>query len=299
MKLIILNLILSSFILLQVNGYCIYNETPNQIKVVKWKSTVNIDGTLTPIGSPVWIVNPAKKKTIQTVSPNEKYCCVWDDTKCFLMAFTGEEKWTHRIVQVACSNRNDEFTSVEFPRGGYLDIIKSADSSQDNWIKVHGHLNDYMGYWYRCGHENQRFSGVNTDTEYVPAPWWCNAAQTFCSGGVDSCCVGRWDSQEHACNACRSSCGGQCQSGSSDGRIQWQKYGWALGCDLQTGRGMADVHTSSDQCGTKCAATGGCTHFTWTPYNGGTCFMKTGGAFKSNAIYTGDHAMVCGIVGLA
>lgn len=46
----------------------------------------------------------------------------------------------------------------------------------------------------------------------TPAPWWCNAAKTFCNGGVDNCCVGFWQSQQEACNACKFSCGGDCQN---------------------------------------------------------------------------------------
>lgn len=51
-----------------------------------------------------------------------------------------------------------------------------------------------------------------------------------------------------------------------------------------------------DQCGGKCAATQGCTHFTWTTYNGGTCWKKYGSVTKSNAIAASDNSMICGIV---
>lgn len=40
---------------------------------------------------------------------------------------------------------------MSFPRGGYLVIKKSIRPNVDNWIEVHGHLNDDLGYWYRCG----------------------------------------------------------------------------------------------------------------------------------------------------
>ena len=43
-------------------------------------------------------------------------------------------------------------------------------------------------------------------------------------------------------------------------------------------------------------STQGCTHFTWTNYNGGTCWMKYGPARKTDAFYTGNNSMVCGIV---
>jgi hypothetical protein len=44
-----------------------------------------------------------------------------------------------------------------------------------------------------------------------PAPWWCNAARSFCSGGVDTCCTGWWKSRFEACNACRSECYEGCE----------------------------------------------------------------------------------------
>jgi hypothetical protein len=45
-----------------------------------------------------------------------------------------------------------------------------------------------------------------------------------------------------------------------------------------------------------CAVITGCTHYTWTTINGGTCWIKQGVVFKSDAIYTNDNSMTCGIV---
>jgi hypothetical protein len=40
----------------------------------------------------------------------------------------------------------------------------------------------------------------------------------------------------------------------------------------------------------------GCTHFTWTRYDGGTCWMKKGAVSKSDAFDTDDRSSVCGVV---
>ncbi|CAF4746229.1 unnamed protein product, partial [Rotaria sp. Silwood2] len=40
----------------------------------------------------------------------------------------------------------------------------------------------------------------------------------------------------------------------------------------------------------------GCTDCTWTQYNGGTCWMKSGAVSKSDAFSTSDSTMVCGVI---
>ena len=78
--------------------------------------------------------------------------------------------------------------------------------------------------------------------------------------------------------------------------INWQPGDWAFACDFKGGDiGKAQIR--GEDCGSKCSATSGCTHFTWTSFNGGTCWMKGGSVSKSDAISTGDQGMVCGIVG--
>lgn len=61
------------------------------------------------------------------------------------------------------------------------------------------------------------------------------------------------------------------------------------------GNDLSNSRVPGDQCGGVCVNTSGCTHFTWTNYNGGTCWMKKGTVSKSDAIYTGDKNMVCGV----
>ncbi|CAF4471790.1 unnamed protein product [Rotaria socialis] len=69
---------------------------------------------------------------------------------------------------------------------------------------------------------------------------------------------------------------------------------WAFACDFH-GNDMYSVRSSGEHCGGKCANTHGCTHFAWTLYNGGTCWLKSGHVSKSDAFPTGRHDMVCGV----
>lgn len=76
--------------------------------------------------------------------------------------------------------------------------------------------------------------------------------------------------------------------------INWNGNNWALGCDFYR-NDLTNALTKSSDCGGRCAKTTGCTHFTWTPYNGGTCWMKKGSVSQSNAI-SADSSYVCGII---
>lgn len=76
--------------------------------------------------------------------------------------------------------------------------------------------------------------------------------------------------------------------------ISWNGN-WAFACDFH-GNDLSSARVSGEDCGGKCAGTSGCTHFTWTTYNGGTCWMKSGSVSKNNAFDTGDQSMVCGVL---
>ena len=78
-------------------------------------------------------------------------------------------------------------------------------------------------------------------------------------------------------------------------RINWNGNNWAMSCDFY-GNDLSNVRISSELCGGKCAQTKGCTHFTWTQHQGGTCWMKTGPVTKNNAFATNDPSMVCGVM---
>ena len=82
------------------------------------------------------------------------------------------------------------------------------------------------------------------------------------------------------------------------GQINWQAGAggvqWAFACDF-VNNDMGSAQVPGEQCGGKCMSTNGCTHFAWTNYQGGTCWMKSGGVQKSDAKYNGNNGMVCGI----
>ena len=80
--------------------------------------------------------------------------------------------------------------------------------------------------------------------------------------------------------------------------INWQQGDgaeWAFACDFKGGD-LTNAQIRGEDCSGRCASTSGCTHFTWTTWNGGTCWMKSGSVTKSDAHSTSDSTMVCGIV---
>jgi hypothetical protein len=77
--------------------------------------------------------------------------------------------------------------------------------------------------------------------------------------------------------------------------IDWQQgeQVWAMHCDFLD-NDLTNAQTSGEQCGNTCDANLQCTHFTWTNYNGGTCWLKSGQASKSDAFYSNEPSSVCG-----
>jgi exo-beta-1,3-glucanase (GH17 family) len=77
--------------------------------------------------------------------------------------------------------------------------------------------------------------------------------------------------------------------------IDWQqgKQVWAMGCDF-VGNDLTNAKTSGEQCGDTCDQNPQCTHFSWTNYNDGTCWLKSGPVSKSDAIESNDKSIVCG-----
>ncbi|UJR06871.1 hypothetical protein I4U23_011160 [Adineta vaga] len=84
--------------------------------------------------------------------------------------------------------------------------------------------------------------------------------------------------------------------GGSGSNINWNGNNWAVQCDF-SGNDLSNVKIAGELCGGKCAETTGCTHFTWTDHQGGTCWMKYGAVSKNNAFSTNDPSMVCGVLG--
>lgn len=80
--------------------------------------------------------------------------------------------------------------------------------------------------------------------------------------------------------------------------INWNGNNWANACEF-VGNDLSNVLSTAENCGRLCANTSLCTHFTWTTFNGGTCYMKQGSVTKQDAVSTNNSTMICGIVGSA
>lgn len=68
-----------------------------------------------------------------------------------------------------------------------------------------------------------------------------------------------------------------------------------MNCDFP-GNDLKTVLSPGELCSSKCQQTSGCTHFAWTAYEGGTCWLKTGKICKSNAVYNHEDGSVCGVI---
>ncbi len=90
-----------------------------------------------------------------------------------------------------------------------------------------------------------------------------------------------------------------CGLNTAYGQINWQAsndgVNWASACDF-TNNDLSSAKVPGAKCGETCIITNGCTHFTWTDFEGGTCWMKKNFASKTNAYFTNNYNMVCGIV---
>ena len=77
--------------------------------------------------------------------------------------------------------------------------------------------------------------------------------------------------------------------------INWQPGDWAMSCDFK-GNDLSNKKSRGEDCSRICTQTHGCTHYTWTSYLGGTCWMKSGQISKNNAFQTTDKTMACGVI---
>ncbi|KAF1327889.1 Scp-like extracellular protein, partial [Globisporangium splendens] len=77
----------------------------------------------------------------------------------------------------------------------------------------------------------------------------------------------------------------------SQGRVMWDND-----CDFY-GQDTYSVRAIPDVCGDICANDGGCTHWTWTNYNGGTCWFKNGSSATKNTYYGAGCGYVIGRFG--
>lgn len=78
-------------------------------------------------------------------------------------------------------------------------------------------------------------------------------------------------------------------------QIDWNANNTASYCAF-SGNDLKNVLTKPDECADRCASTTDCTHYTWTDFNSGTCWMKTNRVSKNEAFVKLDQNAVCGIV---
>lgn len=79
------------------------------------------------------------------------------------------------------------------------------------------------------------------------------------------------------------------------GLIHWNANNSANWCAF-SGNDLTNALTKALDCPDRCASTQDCTHFTWTDYNSGTCWMKKNKVFQSDAFIKLDQNAVCGII---
>ena len=77
--------------------------------------------------------------------------------------------------------------------------------------------------------------------------------------------------------------------------VEWNINNTAVSCDFQN-NDLSNNQTVQADCSTLCSKTPLCTHFTWSQYSDGTCFMKKGNVSRQDAFRTNDSTMICGII---
>ena len=77
--------------------------------------------------------------------------------------------------------------------------------------------------------------------------------------------------------------------------INWNGKDWAIACDFRA-NDLKNVRIRGEDCSGECARTDACTHFSWTPWKGGTCWLKKGRVSKKDAVSSSDSKTVCGVV---
>ena len=77
--------------------------------------------------------------------------------------------------------------------------------------------------------------------------------------------------------------------------INWHEHNWAMACDFKNNNYLS-IKTAASTCGPTCVITDKCTHFAWTDFEGGTCWMKKGFITKNNAFESNTPSIVCGLM---
>jgi hypothetical protein len=86
--------------------------------------------------------------------------------------------------------------------------------------------------------------------------------------------------------------------------VEWkyernERISWSFACDFK-GQDLRNIQSNAEYCGPYCAGISECTHFTWTTWNGGTCWLKkrlrliSYFPYAFGVINTNDRSMICG-----
>ncbi|KAJ3306500.1 hypothetical protein HDV03_005110 [Kappamyces sp. JEL0829] len=70
---------------------------------------------------------------------------------------------------------------------------------------------------------------------------------------------------------------------------------FAAGCDF-VGQDLANYNVLSGDCPSLCVNVDTCTHWSWTPYQNGTCWLKSGPASASTAVASSTAGIMCGLL---
>jgi hypothetical protein len=68
---------------------------------------------------------------------------------------------------------------------------------------------------------------------------------------------------------------------------------WAFGCGWH-GDDLDNVQSKGEQCAVMCRLTLDCTHFSWTKFRAGTCFLKNGKVVVKSVVPESSPDAVCG-----
>ena len=83
-------------------------------------------------------------------------------------------------------------------------------------------------------------------------------------------------------------------------QIEWQTaldgVQWAHACDFPKNAFTSAQRANEQECGAVCAATNACTHFSWTNYKEGTCWLKNGHVARQHAKFNDNYEMICGLI---
>ncbi len=83
---------------------------------------------------------------------------------------------------------------------------------------------------------------------------------------------------------------------SIDWKYQNDVVTWSHACNFKNSNGLIASKVSGEKCGWECLKKSGCTHFEWTDFQNGTCWMKQGKVNELNATSNNNFNMVCGFL---